>query len=280
MGEKSVPQDRRQKADDGRQSVAAFVHVRGATAWAKAHPTLCVPLALLAVGIAWAGATTEGDKAALTQRLWPASRIEEAIKAVEQQHKNGLLSDESYRRKIAMLTNRRSGAYVSQSLSVTDPPLNFIQNGGFEKINRNSDKNRSRWLWWGGWSWGGDYENMWEDRPAFVHSGQFSARIRCTGATGRIGISTPPLPAIPGATEYKLTFWARGEGDNMLFVNFEQGANGTLREKIGDAWREYSVSGKPAPDQKTYQVYFYAIGGGTIWLDDVGLVPVGGKLDE
>ena len=123
-----------------------------------------------------------------------------------------------------MLRDRQSGAYVSQSLSVTDPPLNFIQNGGFEKVNRNSDKNRSRWLWWGGWSWGGDYENMWEDRPAFVHSGQFSARIRCTGATGRIGISTPPLPAIPGATEYKLTFWAKGEGDNMLFVNFEQGA--------------------------------------------------------
>jgi hypothetical protein len=239
-----------------------------------------VLLVVLAVGMAFAGAPKQTDKAALTQKLWPASRIREAMGAVEQQRKNGLLSEESYRRKMAMLQGRLAGGYVSESLSVVDPPLNFIQNGGFEKVNRNSDKNRSRWLWWGGWSWGGDYENMWEDRPAFVHSGQFSARIKCTGATGRIGISTPPLPAIPGATEYKLTFWAKGEGDNMLFVNFEQGAAGSLREKIGDSWQQYTTSGKPASGKNTYQVYFYSIGGGTIWLDEVELVPVGGTLDE
>jgi hypothetical protein len=235
---------------------------------------------LLAVAIVLGVAPAPTDKASLTRKLWPPERIQEAIQAVEEQHKNGLLSDASYQKKTGMLQARLSGTYVSQSLSVVDPPLNFIQNGGFEKVNRNSDRNRSRWLWWGGWSWGGDYENMWEDRPGFVHSGQFSARIRCTGATGRIGISTPPLPAIPGATDYKLAFWAKGEGDNMLFVNFEQAANGTLREKIGDAWKEYTVLGKPVAGKNTYQVYFYSIGGGTIWLDDVELVPVGGKLDE
>ena len=32
-------------------------------------------------------------------------------------------------------------------------------------------------------------------------------------------------------------------------------------------------------DAKTYNVYFYHIGEGTIWLDDVKLVSVGGKLD-
>ncbi len=235
---------------------------------------------LLAVATVLGVAPGPTDKASLSRKLWAPGRIQEAIKAVEEQHTNGLLSDASYRKKIAMLQTRLSGNYVSQSLSVVDPPLNFVQNGGFEKVNRNSERNRSRWLWWGGWSWGGDYENMWEDRPAFVHSGQFSARIRCTGAVGRIGISTPPLPAIPGATDYKLTFWARGEGDNMLFVNFEQGAAGTLREKIGDSWKQYAVLGKPVQGGNTYQAYFYSIGGGTIWLDDVELVPVGGKLDE
>jgi hypothetical protein len=235
---------------------------------------------LLAVAVVLGVAPAPTDKASLTRKLWPPGRVQEAIKAVEEQHADGLLSDATYQKKIAMLQARLSGTYVSQSLSVVDPPLNFVQNGGFEKVNKNSDRNRSRWLWWGGWSWGGDYENMWEDRPAFVHSGQFSARIKCTGAMGRIGISTPPLPAIPGATDYKLTFWAKGEGDNMLFVNFEQGANGTLREKIGDAWKQYTALGKPVADRNTYQVYFYSIGGGTIWLDDVELVPVGGKLDE
>ncbi len=239
-----------------------------------------VLLVLIAVGTALTGDRNQAEKIALTQKLWPQSRVQEATKAVEEQRKSGLLSEASYQRKKAMLQGRLAGTYTPESLSVVDPPLNFVQNGGFEKVNRNSDKNRSRWLWWGGWSWGGDYENMWEDRPAFVHSGQFSARIRCTGTTGRIGISTPPLPAIPGATEYKLTFWAKGEGDNKLFVNFEGGAGGELREKIGDSWKQYTALGKPVPGQNTYQVYFYSIGAGTIWLDDVELVPVGGKLDE
>jgi hypothetical protein len=237
-------------------------------------------LILLGVASAFPDAPRETDKTALTAKLWPPSRVQEAIRAVEEQRRNALLSDESYRKKMAMLQARAAGTYVPQSLAVTDPPLNFVQNAGFEKVNRNSEKNRSRWLWWGGWSWGGDYENMWEDRPAFVHSGQFSARIRCTGATGRIGISTPPLPAIAGATDYRLTFWAKGEVENLLLVNFEQGAGGTLREKIGNSWKQYTVLGKPLQGRNTYQVYFYSIGGGTIWLDDVELVPVGGKLDE
>jgi hypothetical protein len=239
-----------------------------------------VLLGLLVVGTAFTDARQESDKAALTAKLWPESRIVEAIKAVEEQHRRGLLSEASYQKKMAMLQARRAGRYVSQSLSDADPPLNFIQNGGFEQVNRNSDRNRSRWLWWGGWSWGGDYENRWEDRPAFVHSGRFSARIQCTGATGRIGISTPPLPAVPGATGYKLTFWARGQGENILFVNFEEGAGGARREKIGDAWQQYTAVGEPVVGKNTYQVYFYSIGAGTIWLDDVELVPVGGRLDE
>jgi hypothetical protein len=245
----------------------------------KSIPAI-VLVVLLAVGTAFTAAAPELDKAALTKKLWPPSRIVEVLKSVEQQHARGLLSEASYQRRIAMLEARRAGTYVSESLSVTDPPLNFIQNGGFEKVNRNSDRNRSRWLWWGGWDWGGDYENMWEERPAFVHSGRFSARIRCTGATGRIGINTPPLPAVPGAAGYQLTFWARGEGENMLFVNFEEGAGGTLRERIGEAWKQYTVTGEPAAGKQTYNVYFYSIGAGTIWLDDVALVPIGGTLDE
>lgn len=189
------------------------------------------------------------------------------------------MSEGAYLSRKQMLEQRRTGTYKPQSLSVADPPLNFVQNGGFEQPNPNSAKNRSRWLWWGGWSWGGDYENMWEDKPEFVHSGKLSARIKCVGVTGRIGINTPPLPAVPGATGYKLTFWAKGEGENQLFVNFEEGATGVLREKIGPDWKEYAVMGTPVAGQKTYTFYFYSVGAGTLWLDDVTLVPVGGQLD-
>jgi len=225
---------------------------------------------------AQAAAGEKADKAALTRQLWPKERIEAALKAIEKQRQACLLSDVAYQKRKKMLEERKAGTYVSQSLAVTDPPVNFIQNAGFEKINRNSARNRSRWLWWGGWSWGGDYENSWEERKEYVHSGQYSARIRCTGKKGRIGIMTPKLPKMPGAQGYKLTFWARGEGDNMLFVNFESGARGRMREKIAPDWQQYTVIGKPEGDTPTYSVYLYHIGLGTIWLDDMKLVPAGG----
>jgi hypothetical protein len=226
------------------------------------------------------GADVRSEKAALSKQLWPKARVEAALAAIEKQREAGLLSDESYGRRKQMLQARLAGSYESESLSVTNPPLNFIQNGGFEKVNRNSAANRSRWLWWGGWSWGGDYENRWEDRPEYVHSGKLSARIRCTGKPGRIGIMTPGLPAVSGASGYTLTFWARGEGANRLFVNFESGARGTMREQIPPKWTQYTLVGKPEKGAATYHVYFYAIGEGTIWLDDVKLVPVGGTLED
>ncbi|UCG56479.1 MAG: hypothetical protein JSU70_16650 [Phycisphaerales bacterium] len=236
-------------------------------------------LVVVAAGTVFTGQDNGADKDALTKELWPKGRILNAIKAVERQRRDGLLSDRSYRKRMDMLKVRLSGEYVSKSLSLTDPPLNFIQNAGFEKVNRNSEKNRSRWLWWSGWSWGGDYENYWETQPEYVHSGKFSARIQCVGSQGRIGIFTPQLPAVPGAKQYKLTFWAKGEGENMLFVNFEAGARGVLREKMGPVWKQYTVIAEPEAGAKTYGVYLYHIGAGTIWLDDVELVPIGGKLD-
>jgi hypothetical protein len=237
---------------------------------------VAVVLPLAAIG----RADEASEKQALTQKLWPKKRIEAALHAVEKQRQAGLLSQAAWQKRTAMLKSRLAGTYVSESLAVTNPPLNFIQNAGFEQVNRNSASNRSRWLWWSGWSWGGDYENSWEDRPEFVHGGKLSARIRCTGKPGRIGIFTPALPAVPGATEYKLTFWARGEGENQLFVNFESGARGVLRQKIAPEWKEYTVAGTPEAGSKTFNVYFYAIGEGTIWLDDMKLVPVGGQLED
>ena len=65
----------------------------------------------------------------------------------------------------------------------------------------------------------------------------------------------------------------------MLFVNFESGAQGQLRQKIDPAWKQYALRGNLQDGEKTYSVYFYHIGRGTIWLDDVKLVPVGGKMD-
>jgi hypothetical protein len=195
----------------------------------------------------------------LTKALWPRERILQAVQDVQDQKNAGLLTLRAYEQRMGMLRQRLEGSYPPRSLS---------------------EKNRSRWLWWNGWSWGGDYENMWEEKPEFVHSGKFSARIRCTGAKGRIGINAPPLPVVPGASEYKFSFWARGEGANELFVNFEEGATGEMRQQTGPEWRQYTVVGKPVAGKNTFTVYFYSVGEGTIWLDDVSLIPVGGEVDE
>ncbi len=243
-------------------------------------PRAAIIVAAVAVLFLVAAHAAEETVEALTRKLWAPERVEGAIRAVGQQKRDGLLSDVGYAKRKAMLESRLAGTFKPTALSVENPPLNFIQNGGFEQINRNSAPNRSRWLWWGGWSWGGNYVNMWEDRPEYVHSGKYSARIECKGEKGRIGISTPPLPVISGAREYKLTLWAQGEGDNELFVNFEEGVTGTLRQKMPPQWKEITVIGKPEGSGRTYQVYLYVTGGGTIWLDDVALVPVGGNLDD
>jgi len=215
------------------------------------------------------------EKLRLQRKLWPRQRILSAIKSLEIQRRWGILTERAYEKKLTVLKERLKGRYVSKSLSVANPPLNLIQNGGFEKVNRNSRPDRSRWLWWGGWLWGGNYENRWEDRPAYVHSGRYSARISCKGKPGRVGIMTPALPQIKGAEAYRLTFWAKGEGENRLFVNFESGARGSLRCQVPPQWTLYEVLGKPESGTNSFRVYFYHIGKGTIWLDDVRLVPVG-----
>jgi len=219
-----------------------------------------------------------GEKAA---EPWPPERISIAEQALEKMKTDGLISERQFELKRALLEARRAGKFKSTALSDTDPAeLNFIQNGGFEEINKNSDRNRSRWLWWGGWSWGGDYENFWEARPEYVHSGTYSAGIRCTGQPGRIGLNTPKLPIVPGVKEYQFTIWAKGEGENQLFLNFESGATGTLRRKIGPDWEPVSLRGTIEPGAKEFSFYIYVTGAGTIWLDDAKLVPTGEMKDE
>ena len=66
----------------------------------------------------------------------------------------------------------------------------------------------------------------------------------------------------------------------MLFVNFEEAARGELREKIPGEWKQYTLVGKPEAGKPTYCVYFYVVGLGTIWLDDVELTPIGGNLED
>lgn len=233
---------------------------------------------VLAGVVLWA-AESKDD---IVKRLWPKERIEAALRNLETQKTGNLISPELCQRKKEMLQMRLAGTFQGEMLSTTNPPLNFIQNGGYEEFNPNSRRNMSRWMWWGGWAWPEDaeYVNDKEERPEFVHSGKLSARFTCVGKPARTGISTPKLPIVPGATGYELTVWAKGEGDNMLHVAFESGAAGQFMEKIGSQWQEITVVGKPEEGAQEFMIWIYARGGGTVWLDDARLVPLGVTLDD
>ncbi len=236
--------------------------------------------AVIVLAAAAFGLVGAGGKAA-DGGLWPPERIAQAARALEKMKADGLITEAQLRKKQAMLERRAAGTFSPSALSSTNPPeVNLIQNGGFEDINRNSDPNRSRWLWWNGWDWGGDYENFWAAEKGNVHSGAYSAGIRCKGEPGRIGIFTPNLPITGGATAYHFTIWAKGEGDNELFLNFESGATGTLRQKVGPQWTQITLKGTPEKEARQFRLFIYSSGRGTIYLDDAKLVPVGGTMDE
>ncbi len=231
-----------------------------------------------ALALALAALTLYPAQAGNDEEYWTKQRIEHCLQAIEKLKAQGLMSEEHYARKRAMLERRLAGTFVpSVPAREMEGEINFIQNPGFEQINKNTARNRSRWLWWNGWSWGGEYENFWATGEN-KHSGEYAAGIRCLGRNGRIGIFTPRIPLLPGTEELVFTIWAKGEGDNMLFINFEQGARGSLRQKIPPQWTKIEVRGKPEPGAQSFNVFIYSIGYGTIYLDDAKLVPVGAKL--
>lgn len=243
--------------------------------WRRWGAALCV-VALAAV-VVWA-AESKDD---IIKRLWPKARVEAALKDVEKQKADGLITPKMYDRKKKMLQERLAGTFNDDVLSTTNPPPNLLQNAGFEDFNPNTRRNMSRWDMWGGWAWpeNADYQNDKEDRPDYVHEGKLSARFKCTGAPARTGINQS-IPTIAGATEYTLTFWARGEGENQLQVAFESGARGTFTGKIDAEWKPITVTGQADPNAKKFTLYFYSRGAGTVWVDDAKLLPVGVKLED
>lgn len=211
-------------------------------------------------------------RAELTAELWPRDRIERALVAIQQQRSAGLLSDVGYERRREMLLARRDGSFIPTMLAIRNPTA-LIQNGGFEAIDRNTRADRSRWHWWQGWRWEGEYEMRWEDRGRHVRSGRYSARIRSTGAPGRIAVFTPILPAIGRSGRYRFSVWAKGAGENQLLVSFEGGASGSVRKRVGPEWERIDVRGRLGPGAAAFRIYLNSTGRGTIWLDDATLTP-------
>ena len=149
-------------------------------------------------------------------------------------------------------------------------PANLLQNAGFEEFNQNTPANHSRWPGWGGWCWGGDYE-FFKATGNDKHSGEAALGCRCTGATGRIGITSPAVPITKKDGQFEFSIWIKGTGANKLRVAFESGASGGGEATGGSEWKQVTFSGKPDAGAKSFNVYIYIVGGGTIFLDDAVL---------
>jgi len=67
-----------------------------------------VLLVILVAGVVFLGAQDRSAKQALTNKLWPQARVRSAIEAVEKQRRDGLLSEKSYQKRMAMLRARRA----------------------------------------------------------------------------------------------------------------------------------------------------------------------------
>ncbi|MFB3892576.1 MAG: hypothetical protein ACE15C_11200 [Phycisphaerae bacterium] len=240
-----------------------------------------VALALVIAAAVGAAVWAAESREEIIRRLWPQERCDEAMKDIEKQKADGLITQKMYERKKAIVLQRKAGTFQPTMLSATNPALNLLQNASFEDFNPNTDKNKSRWDNWGGWAWPtkAEYVNDKEDRPEYVKEGKLSARFKCVGAPARTGIQQK-IPITEGATGYELTIWAKGEGENLLAIAFEAGAKGGFSEKIGPEWKQITLVGKPDPKAKEFTLWIYARGGGTIWLDAARMVPQGVKLED
>lgn len=198
------------------------------------------------------------------------TEVRKQMEGVKQAYQRGLMSEERYKQKMAMLEEKlKTAPDVEPPVVETDEPVNLIQNGSFEDFNPNSEPNRSRWLWWGGWSWGGDYEN---NKAGEAEDGKLCAQIKCTGQAGRIGLMTPDIPVLKKQADYELTLWIKGTPGNRLNVAFESGAGGNGAFTGGDKWEKVTVKGKADAGADKFRIYFYVVGTGTIWLDNVQLM--------
>ena len=238
-------------------------------------------VAFAVVALAAAAAWAVESREEIAKRLWPNDHIASVQKDVDKQKADGLITAKLYEKKKQMLAERAAGTFKPEMLADKNPPPNLLQNAGFEDFNPNTRKNMSRWECWGGWAWpeSAEYDNNKEDRADYVHGGKLSARFKCTGAPARVGI-TQGIPMVEGATDYEFTVWAKGEGENLLNIAYESGARGQFSGKIGPEWQQVKAVGTIDKGAKKFSVYIYIRGGGTIWLDDAKLLPVGVKLED
>ncbi|MBC7288369.1 MAG: hypothetical protein H5T86_10055, partial [Armatimonadetes bacterium] len=125
----------------------------------------------------------------------------------------------------------------------------------------------------------GDYEARFEKETANVHSGSAAQKIVCTRfASGGIQIRCSGISVEQGKP-YTLQAWLRGEGirSSVLICIRQHAAPYTkyLAQyvRVSDRWRRFTVIGPSTATDPDCGVYIWYGSTGTLWIDDVVLLP-------
>ena len=147
------------------------------------------------------------------------------------------------------------------------PPLevpgNLIENPSFEL-------GLERWGSWGQWD-GGRYTFGSGSGPD-AHSGGASAAI-ISQQPGRGGIYTEPM-RLPAAGTYRVTLYVKGK-DGARFRT--SAANGRLigakEFEVPERWTKVEYQVEVEDPAKDFRLYVFNVGTGTLYVDDVALLP-------
>jgi hypothetical protein len=143
---------------------------------------------------------------------------------------------------------------------------NLVQNPSFEQ-------GMEQWGSWGAWD-GGAYIFGSGSGPD-AHTGGASAAIICQ-KPGRGGIYTDPI-RLPAAGTYQVSLFVKGKDGARFRTSAANGQVVGAREfDVPGTWTEVTYQVKADDPAKEFRLYVYNVGTGTLFVDDVALLPPAG----
>jgi len=156
--------------------------------------------------------------------------------------------------------------HLLEQTSEADVLSNLISNPGFENA-------LAGWQFWGAFEWARYTAGVAGGKEA--HSGSQCATIKVADYfRGRGGLACERVwPPHPGA--YRVSLYVRGKGGAIFRLGL---ANATFADAAVDvpappAWTELSYQITIPSDREPVRLWLYNVGMGTLYLDDVMLVP-------
>ena len=154
-------------------------------------------------------------------------------------------------------------AQVPESVAVAG---NLVKNPGFEYA-------LGGWQFWGRFDWG-EYRAA-VARSGEAHSGVACASIKSVGySPGRGGLATDRI-WVPAAGRYRFSVFVKGTDGAVFRAGLAHGRILGVAKDVpaSPQWQELNYVVAVKDERKPLRIWLYNVGMGTLYLDDVVLVP-------